>query len=454
MVSPPSAHCLGPDSIAALFDGELDAAARSSAEAHLDRCEPCRELLAHLASGVLEAAGAPTRREGGSDSCWTTIPQHRAPGEPRYAAGDRMGPFVIAGLLGRGGMGEVYLAEDPRLGRRVALKVVGESQLETPRSVDRFLREARMTARLNHPSIVTIHDVGEHGGRPYLALEYVEGSTLRQWAREHRAQGWRPVASIGLAIAEALAAAHGAGVLHRDLKPENVLVGLDGRVRVVDFGLAAPIDSVLPGTDSQVACSVTTVAGTPRYMAPEQWRGDVITGAADVWALAIILYELCTDGAHPWGDSEPAVAVALEAPMSSLPSSAAPLELRRLCERCLALDPSARPSAAEVASVLGRLLQEKTPRRWARAASWTAVLLALTASALVAHAWSAPTLPRETVAKTEPPPAPAPERPKEAARAAAPRTEAPTPKLPPRASPTPQRRPAAAGNDDWLRSWD
>ena len=171
-------------------------------------------------------------------------PASDAPALPRASAvlqpGAMVDHYKVVRLLGRGGMGEVYLARDTKLGRKVALKVIHPSHFGSEEAAERFLLEARATARFSHPNIVTIYGSASTEGHPYVALEYLEGQTLRQRMEERRL-GVREALRFGLSIAEALAEAHGNKVLHRDLKPENVLIPRDGRLRVVDFGLAKPI---------------------------------------------------------------------------------------------------------------------------------------------------------------------------------------------------------------------
>jgi serine/threonine-protein kinase len=167
------------------------------------------------------------------------------------------------------------------LGRRVALKFIKRSVMQSD-GLERFLEEARATASFNHPHIVTLYAVGEHDGRPYLALEYIDGPSLRA----RLAAGPLPIREAlrcCRAMADAISEAHRRGIVHADLKPENVIIPNDGRVRVVDFGLAR-LTRAAPDTAS----------GTPAYMAPERWRGAALTGAIDVWALGVMLHELIT----------------------------------------------------------------------------------------------------------------------------------------------------------------
>ena len=311
--------------------------------------------------------------------------------------------FRVMRLIGRGGMGEVYLARDTRLGRKVALKVINPRFFDSPRAVERFLFEARTTARFNHPNIVTVYAVAEHEERPYVALEYLEGQTLRQRMVEERPSP-REVMRTGLAIAEALAEAHRHGVLHQDLKPENVLIPRDGRLRVVDFGLATLLQqtealmstlraSALPGgpavepagdetrSDLQTLPMEPTgpggpgaLRGTPRYMAPEQWMDHALTTAADVWALGVMLYELIA-GKHPYRYDSMHHLASLVVSQTPVPRSKAvdslPADLADLVLRCLSKDPAERPTAETVARSLERQLasgrrtlsQEQSPFR-------------------------------------------------------------------------------------------
>jgi WD40 repeat protein/serine/threonine protein kinase len=276
-------------------------------------------------------------------------------------------------------MAEVYLARDTKLGRRVALKVVQPDRLGSQGSIDRFLFEARATARFNHPHIVTIHFVGEVGGKPYVALEYLEGETLRR-RLEQEELGVQETLRVGLAIAEALKEAHGADIVHRDLKPENVMLAVDGRLRVLDFGLAQTFsdqgrkvdleemptlpDGELPGDETLAALEAFKtksqgLRGTPMYMAPEQWQEQETTGATDIWALGLILYEAVARR-RPYAEPtmfKQALAVTSDAPVPSVAQHAqVPRELSELIDRCLAKRPGQRPTAGELVGQLRALL--------------------------------------------------------------------------------------------------
>ena len=290
-----------------------------------------------------------------------------APGDqPAFASelgpGTEVDHFRIVRLLGRGGMGEVFLARDTQLGRKVALKLITSVGPQSPHAVARFLHEARTTAMFSHPNIVTLYAVGEHEGRPYVALEYLEGESLRERLDAERlapAAALRIMHSVALAAAEA----HAHGVLHRDLKPENVLLPRDGRVRVLDFGLAkptddgstSPADALLSTANLQPERVTHGIAGSPAYMAPEQWRGAPSTPATDVWALGVMLYEVLAgrrphEATHLFAlcisvsSAEPTPELPPEVPVSDA--------VRALVDRCLRKAPAERPLTSEVVETL------------------------------------------------------------------------------------------------------
>jgi eukaryotic-like serine/threonine-protein kinase len=253
-----------------------------------------------------------------------------------------IGNYHVKRFLGEGAMGEVYLAQDVTLGRRVALKLIKRG-VTRGEGVSRFLEEARVTASFSHPHIVTIHAYGEHDGRPYLALEYLDGQSLRARLTEGPLPP-REAARIGRAVAEALAEAHRHNVVHADLPPDNVLLPTDGRLRVVDFGLAR-----------FVGAATGSASGTPAYMAPERWRNVLPTGAIDVWSLGVILYELLT-GRRPMTAEQIAQAARDDAPIA-IPGMPADAPWASIVSACLAVDPAARPSAAEAAQRLANLVE-------------------------------------------------------------------------------------------------
>ncbi|MFH2010008.1 MAG: protein kinase [bacterium] len=282
--------------------------------------------------------------------------------------------FQVVRLLGRGGMGEVYLARDTKLGRRVAIKVVHRESIGSQEALERFLFEARVTARFNHPHIVTVYAVGELEGSPYVALEYLPGQTLRERMSEGK-PGLRESLRFGLAIAEALAEAHRNDIQHRDLKPDNVIIPRDGRLRVLDFGLAKVVTGNLPETGTAETVDIASATlpdvkdafktqnkgmrGTPLYMAPEQWQEKPPVAASDIWALGMILYELVA-GRHPLRGL-PVYGLAIKVggaePLPPLePAEDTPAELTELIGRCLDKNPEERPSAEELTEKLRGLL--------------------------------------------------------------------------------------------------
>jgi hypothetical protein len=227
------------------------------------------------------------------------------PAAARPVAPDRIGGYQIRGVLGHGGMGVVYLAEDLRLGRTVALKTVAPAFVGDPARRERLRREARAAASLSHPGIATVYALEDIDGHLYMAVEYVPGESLR----DELARGpLAPLRAIdtALSVARALQAAHDRGIVHRDLKPENLMRTPAGAVKVLDFGLARILDA--PPTE-QALSGEGGVLGTPGYMSPEQIRGDAVDARADVFALGVVLHELLT-GSHPFQGADPASTIA------------------------------------------------------------------------------------------------------------------------------------------------
>jgi hypothetical protein len=268
------------------------------------------------------------------------------------AAGTRLGPYEILVPIGSGAMGEVYRARDVRLGRDVAIKVLPEETAKIPDRLPRFEREAKAVAALNHPNILALHDIGEEGGIVYAVMELLEGETLR--ARLKAAGQLSPLKALNYAsqIARGLAAAHERGIVHRDLKPENLFITSDGRVKILDFGLAHRPANVSSGEDSQVTHFATepgTLIGTPLYMSPEQLLGETATTRSDLFAFGVITSEMLT-GRHPFkrdvttdtvrailrDDPEPLGRVVPELPAG----------LAGVLESCLDKDASSRPASA------------------------------------------------------------------------------------------------------------
>jgi serine/threonine protein kinase len=278
----------------------------------------------------------------------------------------RLGPYEIVAPAGSGGMGEVYKARDTRLERTVAVKVLPAVVASDPAARERFEREARAVAALEHPHICVLHDVGRHEGVDFLVLEYLEGETLAE--RLSRAVLPLPQAlEYGAQIADALDRAHRAGIMHRDLKPRNVMLTRSG-VKLLDFGLAKWQVPVAGGADSFLPTRDLTaqgaIVGTLQYMAPEQLEGKEADARADLWALGVVLYEMVTGRKAFEGKSQASlIAAILEREperIDSLQPLSPPL-LNRVVERCLVKDPGARAqSAADVRAML-RWISEGTP---------------------------------------------------------------------------------------------
>ncbi len=304
--------------------------------------------------------------------------------EPRR--GEEIGRYVVLAPLGAGGMGVVVAAYDPELDRKVALKLLRDP-LGGADARTRLLREAQALAQLAHPNVVAVHDVGTVDDRVYVAMEFIAGETLQHWL-ERAPRGWREVLRLALAAGDGLAAAHAAGLVHRDFKADNVMVGDDGRVRVMDFGLAR---AVLPGEAAPVGVSqvpggalstaltrIGALMGTPRTMAPEQWEGRETDARTDQFAFCVTLWEALL-GAPPFaGDTLFALchAVTHGERRPPPPGSQAPAWLRRALDRGLCSDPDARWPT--MAALLSALRDDPTRRRrWAFGGASLALAAAL-----------------------------------------------------------------------------
>jgi serine/threonine protein kinase len=300
---------------------------------------------------------------GASRSPEETVPPEPAQSLPSHAASaersppESIGRYEILGQLGRGGMGVVYKARDTALQRDVALKVLANAGL-TGAAAERFRAEARAAARLHHPNIVQIYDIGEHEGSPYLALEYVSGGTLAEKLR-HQALPPQDAAALLIQVARGVHAAHQAGILHRDLKPGNILLSADGTPKLTDFGLAKV-------NDASLDTPVGTIMGTAAYMSPEQAGGGAreIGPATDIYGLGAILYE-CLTGEPPFGRTS-SVHMLLMGVLHEAPRPPrglrpeVPPDLERICLACLEKDPAHRyVSAAALAEHLESFLADE-----------------------------------------------------------------------------------------------
>jgi serine/threonine protein kinase/dipeptidyl aminopeptidase/acylaminoacyl peptidase len=281
--------------------------------------------------------------------------------------GGHLGPYEILAPLGAGGMGEVYRARDARLGREVALKVLPTALASNPERLSRFEQEARSASALNHPNIVTVFEIGRDGEVTYLAMELVDGQTLRELLAEGPLP-LRRVLATSAQIASGLAAAHDAGVVHRDLKPENVMVTRQGRVKILDFGLAKTFASEAPGrrgSELPTAAAATepgTVLGTVGYMSPEQVRALELDHRSDIFSLGAVIYEMAS-GARPFAGASAAdqmTAILKEDP-PELPA-ATPPGFARIVGRCLEKAPADRfQSGRDLAFALEALSTTSSP---------------------------------------------------------------------------------------------
>src|SRR5262245_56571309 len=234
------------------------------------------------------------------------------PSPSQSIIGRKIGNYEILSLIGAGGMGEVYLARDVRLDRRIALKILPAQFTQDPAQVERFEREARAASALNHPNIITIYEIGREGDTHFIATEFIEGHTLREIIAGEKTQ-LREGLAIAIQVADALATAHTAGIVHRDIKPENVMVRGDGLVKLLDFGLAKPMKSETTTGNLQKpgAVSLQTeprmLMGTLAYLSPEQARGEKVDHRTDIFSLGVVLYEMIA-GTRPFsGENSAAI---------------------------------------------------------------------------------------------------------------------------------------------------
>jgi hypothetical protein len=374
-----------------------------------------REIPLDLRTAWLrEACGADTVLRGEVESLLSAEnempPEFLQPGADfELSRSARISHYRMLEHLGTGGMGEVWLAHDETLDRRVALKLPAADRLRDPSVRHRLLREARAAAALEHPAVCRVFQFGEVEGHTFIAMEYVEGETMAA----RLARGPLPLAqalSWGARIASALEEAHGKGIVHRDLKPGNVMITTSGDIKVMDFGLARALPSAIARDGAAWSSGLTVagmIVGTPTYMAPEQVRGEAADERADVWALACVLYEMVT-GARPFNDVTPAGLIGAilhtePAPLSDR-QPLTPRSLERVVQKCLAKDRQARwqsahdlrkelQSVAEgsaepssgVATVLAPRSRTSRPRpaawrRWGVAAASVIVVVALIAT--------------------------------------------------------------------------
>ncbi len=355
--------CLDDDTLLALGAGQLSGPALEDAERHVDGCVSCRRALA---MGLQSSTGEPLR-------------------QPVLSVGNTIGRYVVLERVGAGAMGQVFAAWDPQLDRKVALKLL-KSAASSDEHQARLLREAQTLARLSHPNVVTVFDVGRWEGQRFMALEFVDGGSVRDWLKA-QSRGAADVVSVFLQAGRGLAAAHQAGVVHRDFKPDNVLVRADGRAQVTDFGLASEsAGRVVDGPVLEHGVSLTgtgALLGTPAYMAPAQLDGEPATAASDQFGFCVALFEALT-GQRPWsGSTVEALRRAMrDGPSPSFPSSSdVPSPVRRVVLRGLAVQEVARwPS---MVALLDALEAGGAVRRSSRVLIGVVVLGLLVAASVV-----------------------------------------------------------------------
>jgi formylglycine-generating enzyme required for sulfatase activity/predicted Ser/Thr protein kinase len=369
-------NCPEAEKLVAMVSGDLSLEVRTEVANHAAGCAPCHAALEALLHS--HAVGTPADPMGSTlaaehENIEVMAEPDEDPAHRRHelSAGDRVHRYVIETVLGRGGMGVVYRARDPELGRAVAIKVLQHGT----GGGERLLREAKALAKLSHPNVVTVHDVGTHDGQPFIAMALVEGQTLRQWLATPRTR--RAVLDVLLAAGRGIAAAHEAGLIHRDLKPDNIFVAHNGQVQVGDFGLvrgidlwereaAGSVDEGEPAPDEPAPDELTSdeltpwftrsgmVLGTPAYMAPEQAVGAATT-ASDQFSFCVTAWEAFT-GARPFaGTTATEIIANIRGGSLVEPEDerALPPRIDAALRRGLAADPERRfPSMAALLSAL------------------------------------------------------------------------------------------------------
>jgi tetratricopeptide (TPR) repeat protein len=381
--------CIEQQTLVDLVAGTLPAQDAEAARTHLGGCPACQARLIEAQAALAKGADGTATVELGQ------FPLR----DPLLAAylrkGENVGRFVVLRQLGEGGMGIVYAAYDPELDRKVALKllqVTAVASASPSQGHARLVREAQAMARLSHPNVSAVYDVGMFGDRVFLAMELIEGQNLRQWLKAER-RGWREVLALVTEAGRGLAAAHAAGLVHRDVKPDNILVSEDGHAKVTDFGLARAAgdrtaDPALPESVSPEDPLVTPltveglVLGTPGYMAPEQLKAGESDARTDQFSFCVTAYEALY-GERPFGKEERTL---LAAGQTAMPRPApqearVPSWLRAVLQRGLSTAPDQRYPSVD--ALLREL--EQTPRRRARA-RWATATLAVIAGAGVALA--------------------------------------------------------------------
>ncbi len=384
--------CPDEERIAAFSQGRLDAAERGAVESHLDGCSACSRVVADLVR--IFSDGGPDRPSGddalASDELLSATEGDGESGDDAelLQVGSSIGRYRVLDCVGMGGMGVVYAAYDPELDRRVAVKLLRRDDRgsDDARSA-RLVREAQSLAKLTHPNVITVHDVGTWNEQVFVAMEFVDGGTLKSWMRTG-ARTWPQIRDVLVAAGRGLAAAHAAGLVHRDFKPDNVLIGSDGRVRVTDFGLARwedhvvstanvlsaggswdavsegpPSGEVLPGGLELSLTRTGTLVGTPAYMAPEQYEQKVADAVTDQFSYCVVMFEALY-GRRPFEGKTLAelAAQVVSGPALQFPSSSSvPRRVKQLLRRGLSRTPRERFGSM---NDLLAILERRSARRW------------------------------------------------------------------------------------------
>nr|MBA2543927.1 serine/threonine protein kinase [Deltaproteobacteria bacterium] len=357
--------CPDDDTLGAMVDRSLAADALESVSTHLDDCATCRAVVLAAVRGGIGAQPI-------ADTAPVTVVE-RTPvsGAPSFTVGGKIGRYDVHALIGGGGMGHVYEAHDKELDRAIALKILRpELRSSTAVLAERLIRESRMMAKVVHPSVITVYDVGREGDAVFIAMELIRGDTLGGYAR---GKPWQQIVALYERAGEGLAAAHEAGIVHRDFKPDNVLIDTaTERVVVTDFGIArtGTAGDVATGERPAVGdVKLTTTGaaiGTPAYMAPEQLAGRPIDVRADVFAFSVSLWEGLF-GERPFpGTTVKAIEEAMRRPPRAVAGASVPRRVVKILERGLAIDPDDRWSA------LSPMLSELAAARRGRRGAWIA----------------------------------------------------------------------------------
>ncbi len=343
--------CLTEDVILRLVEGDLPPEQLAEVEEHFVACDECRGLAADVARSV--SASGLVAADAVSDLEQTIATPVDSGIGHLPSIGEHVARYVVTQRIGSGGMGVVFLAWDPTLDRSIVLKVLHPDRQRHEAYNAMLLREAQAMARLSHPNVVAVHDAGIFDERVFLAMQFVEGSTLRDWTKKER-RPWQQTVDVFAQAGRGLASAHAAGIVHRDFKPANVLVGNDGRARVTDFGLALNVGTAAFGIDSAVRLGESsvisektqtgTIKGTPAYMAPEQYEGKRADARSDQFSFCVALYEALY-GVRPFTGSdvdELKSAVLMGTPNLPLPSHDVPSSIHAVVTRGLNVEPDAR----------------------------------------------------------------------------------------------------------------